>query len=400
MAIYRFKVADRSANISELLIEGDSQSDARRRISQRGMTPVECLGEGGVAANRGKRNLFKAELDIVDFTDRLVPLLEAHVPLEKALDVVAKGSPSGIARETVDDIRRGLHEGRRFSRMVRDRGNIFPPLYASLVEAAEEAGALPEVLADLRDFLNDRREMRAYMISSSIYPAVILTVSLTVLGVLLGVIIPRFSEILLTAGGDLSAPTGILLAVSAWFRKLWWLLLIGPGGGVWLYYSVKNRPGVQLVRDRLLLRLPVIGKAVLFADIARMFRTMSILMRRGVGILNTVRLGGQVLQNQVLRESLVHVVGELRKGNNLTDALSRSRFIPTPTIQTLAIGEETGELATMLEKVGERYEKELKKRVARSLALLEPAIILFLGLLVGMIVVTMFLAIMDMQSGI
>ncbi|MDT8390538.1 MAG: type II secretion system F family protein [Lentisphaeria bacterium] len=400
MAIYRFKVADATAKISEILVEGDSQSDALRRIARRGMTPVECLGEGGVSAGQTESRLFRSELDIVDFTDRLVPLLEAHVPLEKALDIVAKGCREGNPRETVEDIRRGLHEGRRFSRMVRDRSTIFPPLYASLVEAAEEAGALPEVLADLRDFLNERREMRSFIVSSSIYPVVILVVSLTVVGVLLGVIVPRFSDILLTAGGELSAPTGILLAVSAWFRKLWWMLIVVPIFCGWLYYAFKSKPAVQLFRDRWLLRLPVVGKAALAADIARMFRTMSILMRRGVGILNTVRLGGHVLQNQVLRQSLTHVAGELRKGGNLTDALSHSRFIPSVTVQTLAIGEETGELATMLEKVGERYEKDLKKMIARALALLEPAIILFLGLLVAMIVVTMFLAIMDMQSGI
>ena len=230
MSLYRFKVSNRGGAVSELLIEGDSQTDATRRVRARGLLPLECLGEGSEAASRRTGFRLRPRFDTVDFTDRLVPLLEAGIPLERALGIVGEGVENKFAARLIGDLRRGLHEGRKFSELIRDRGRLFPPLYANVVEAGEEAGALPQVMGELRRFLNDSRELRSFLITSSIYPAVVLTVSLSVLLILLWVVVPRFAGVLQTAGGELPLSTQLLLGFSAGTRRFWWLVPAAAAG--------------------------------------------------------------------------------------------------------------------------------------------------------------------------
>jgi type II secretory pathway component PulF len=152
MGLYRFKVSDAAGAVRDLLIEGDSQTDATRRVQRRGLLPLAFLGEGG-GASAGREGGWRNRFDVVDFTDRLVPLLEANIPLERALAIVGEGGDDSFATQLVGDLRRGLHEGRRLSELIRDRGRLFPRLYASIVQAGEEAGALPQVMGQLRSFL-------------------------------------------------------------------------------------------------------------------------------------------------------------------------------------------------------------------------------------------------------
>ena len=398
MALYKFKVSDNSGTLSELLVEGDSQADATRRLQSRGLFPLEFLGEGGSGGAVARRGgLFRRRFDVIDFTDRLVPLLEAGIPLERALSILGGGMEDSYAASVIEDLRRGLHEGRRLSHMLRDRSHIFSELYASLVEVGEESGALAAVLADVRQFLNERRELVSYIVSASIYPVVVFLVSLSVLGILLGVIIPKFSEILLTAGVELTGATKVLIALSKAVRGYWWVIPLAAAAVMLFVARARRSEAIRERVDHLLLRTPFVKTLILNANLARLSRTMAIMMRSGVHILDTVSIGARVLQNRVLRQSLSGIGGELRRGERLADALGRVPYMPPFMIRMLAVGEETGNVAVMLEKTADRFENDLKTNIRRSLSLIEPAVIVCLGLIVGTIVITMFLAIMDMQ---
>ena len=404
MPLFRYKVSDSAMQISEQLIEADSQDDAVRRLQRRGLMPMKFLGgqaaAAGAASSGESRELFRKRFDIVDFTDRLVPLLEAHVPLERALGIVAEGIDHAGQRAIVDSLRKGLHEGRRFSAMLRDRGGIFPPLYVSLAEVGEEAGALPQMMADLRKFLMEKRELKSYMISVSIYPVVVFAVSMLVLGVLLGVIVPRFASVFDVTGGGIQGPMRYLMAASVFIRSYWWTVLLAMAGAVGTGIYLSRRPEFRDKWDALLLKIPGVRRLVILSNLARMTRTMAILMRSGVHILDTVKISSRVLQNHAVRQSVSSVALDLRKGERLADALARSRYMPSTMIRMLAIGEETGEVDMMLEKLGEGYERDLRNLIQRALSLVEPALILSLGLVVALIVVSMFMAILDVQSGI
>lgn len=402
MPLYKYKVANAAAEISEQLIEADSPDDAVHRLQRRGLKPLKCIGGVNASKDGGRwspRTWFRKRFDIVDFTDRLAPLLEAHVPLERALGIMANAGLKPESRAVVEALRKGLHEGRRFSDLLRDRSEIFPPLYISLAEVGEEAGALPRMITSLRDFLLQRREMRAYVVSVSIYPCVVFLVSLAVLGVLLGLIVPRFSTVFAVSSGSVQGPVAALLALSEFVRSKWWTLPLVVLGTIGLVDYLRRQSGFRRAWDRFLLKIPGIKRMVLLSNLARMTQTMSLLLRSGVHILDTVKISSRVLQSQPIKESVANVGADLRKGQHLAAALSRSKYIPATMIQMLTIGEETGEVDIMLDKLGSGYERELRNTVQRALSLLEPALILSLGLVVAGIVVSMFMAIVDVQSG-
>jgi type II secretory pathway component PulF len=400
MGLYRFKVSDATGTVRDLLIEGDSQTDATRRVQRRGLLPLEFLGEGA-GTSVGREGGWRNRFDVVDFTDRLVPLLEANIPLERALAIVGEGGDDGFGTQLVGDLRRGLHEGRRLSELIRDRGRLFPRLYASIVQAGEEAGALPQVMGQLRSFLIESRDLRAFIVSASIYPLFIIFAGTIMLGVVLGVIVPRFAGVLAATGAATALPTRILLGLSALAKGFWWVVpLLLVAGVILLLQLRRETSAARAAFDRWVLGAPVTGRLVLYSNLARLARTMSILMRSGVHLLDTVSIATRVVQNQTLAQSLAGLSGELRQGQRLSDAMAQSRFIPTMMLRMVAVGEETGAVDTMLERVAERYEAELKRLVKRLLSAFEPLVIIGLGLIVGGVVTLMFLAIMNMQNAI
>ena len=395
MPLFRYKVSDPAGKVGELLIEGDSQADAARRLQRRGVVPLAFLGEG--AAAQRQRGWLKKGVDVTDFTERLVPLLDANIPLERALAILGDEPDNPPLQRMVSDLRRGLHEGRKFSDLIRDQGTLFPPVYAGVVEAGEEAGALPQVMGQLRAFLASAAELRSFILSSSIYPAFIAVTGLAMMGFVLGGIVPKFAASLAGAGIQ-SQATDFLMALSTGLRTHWWVavLLVVLAGG---FLRQLRQPEGALRRwwDDLVVRLPLFGKLTLDSNLSRFSRTMAILMRSGVPLLHTVSIASRVIQNHAIRSSLDEVSGELRQGQKISGALSKSRFVPSLMLRMVAVGEETGNVEEMLDRVADRYEGDLRKSIKRLLSLFEPLVIVLLGLGIGLVVFLMFSAIMDMQ---
>lgn len=397
MPLFKYKVSDPKGNITELLIEGDNQTDATRRIQRRGLMPLSFLGEG-TQDTREAGHIFQKKFSVVDFTERLVPLLEANIPLERALGIVGDDQDNKAMATTANDLRRGLHEGRKLSDLIRERGRIFPQLYSGVVEAGEEAGALPQVMGELRNFLTESAELKSFIISSSVYPIFIAVSGIVMLTFILAVIVPKFAASLAGAGIN-STATNVLLGMSSFLQSYWWTAIVLAAALIILIIQIR-KPGSAASRayDEFVLKLPLIGKLVLWSNIARLCRTMAILMRSGVHLLNTVSIANRVVQNSVISKSIAGLATDLRQGEKLSSALSDSKYIPSLMLKMVGVGEETGAVDTMLERVADRYEADMKKSIKRLLAIFEPVIIVLLGLTVGTIVLLMFMAIMDMQS--
>ncbi|MBR6471094.1 MAG: type II secretion system F family protein, partial [Victivallales bacterium] len=265
MPLFKFKVSDSAGKVSELLIDGDSQADATRRIQRRGLMPLAFLGEGAAATAANGRN---RRVDVVDFTDRLVPLLEANIPIERALAILGDGNENPAMSRMVGELRRGLHEGRKLSDLIRDQGSTFPSVYAGVVEAGEEAGALPQVMGQLRNFMTTAAELKSFLISNSIYPAFIAVTGLAMLGCLLGIIVPKFATSLAGAGVK-SQATDFLMGLSNGIRNYWWVSIILVAGIIWLVVQIRKPDGaIRRGWDALLMRLPVFKKLVLFSNLS------------------------------------------------------------------------------------------------------------------------------------
>lgn len=402
MPMFKYKAVDsKGGKAIEILIEGDSQDDSLNRLRGRGFTPIKFIGrvdDGGKSLG----SIFdrKKKFDPAEFTNRLLPLLKAQIQLERALSIIVNSTEDDVTRELVVDLRRGLHEGKKFSAMIRDRSHYFPPVYANMVEAGEESGALTKVMEELQKFLNERKELKNFLITSLIYPAIILSVTSGVIILLFTVFIPRFTKIFIDMGKELPLPTKIMLMISNFvthpFMLFVWLVCII--GLITLFVQIKKGGKAREWWDSVTLKIPVIGSLVQTVEVARFIRTMAVLLQSYVPILNAVVISEKVIQNKQIRDTLGGVTTELRGGAKLSSALAKSSYISTTVVQMLNIGEETGNMAEMLDETASFYETDIRDRIKKLLALFEPMVILILAFIVLGVVGSIFLALMELNS--
>ena len=397
MPLFRFKAADRSGAVIETVIEGESQNDAVRRLRMRSLTPIDFLGEGeGESTSKG---FFQgSRFNVVEFTERLVPLLEAGIPLERSLAIIEETMEKPRDASFIRDMRQGLHEGRKFSQLIRDRGNMFPRLYANIVEVGEEAGALPQVLKQLQSYLNERKEMRSYVVGASIYPCAIAFVSFGVVMFLLGYIVPKFGKILAKSKKEPAAVTQFLLDLSWFISNYWYIVVLFMALIIFIPIYFSRNETYREYWDSFLLKIPFVGKIVVTSNVASLVKTLSVMLKSGVHLLQAVQISARVIPNSVVRNSISSVASRLRQGEKLSHALAQSEYLPKLVIKMLAVGEETGNVEDMMERVGTRYEVDLRNKIKALLNLFEPVVIVCLGGIIAFIVVTMFLAISDISK--
>ncbi len=394
MALYRFQITDSEGKLQNITIDGESQEDAIVRLRNRQCVPIQCYGM--VSGN--EKFKFKKGFNVYSFTNRLVPLLQAHVQLERALGIMADGVTKEQEREILLTLRKGLHEGKKFSDLIRQQGDRFPRIYANLVETGEESGCLEAVMGNLQRFMNESKEQKDFLITSSIYPAVILSITVIVLCLVFGVFIPRFSQIFLDMGKPLPLPTDILLTFSRIINLLWPLWLTLLGALIWFIIRIKKGGKARKWYDEHILKVPILGRLLVTIEISRFVRTLSILIGNHVHILKSVQIAQKVLQNGTVAQTLSSITGELRGGAKLSDTLRRSRFVPTEVTQMLRVGEESGETGVMLEKVADELEKSVKSDIKRLLAFFEPMVIVLLALIILIVVISIFLAVIEMNN--
>ncbi len=400
MPLFKYKVANKAGKTFDFLIEGENLQDSQRRLRARGFVPLKTYGQVDDYENNKKQlNFWKRKtFNAIEFTDRLVPLLKAHIQLERALGIIADGMIDKKQVEIVNDIRRGLHEGKKFSALVRSHSNCFPPIYANLVEAGEESGALIDVIAELQNFLNYKKEMKEFLITSSIYPIIILAVTFGVIILLFTVFVPRFSKIFFDMGRELPLPTAIMLWISEFITGLWWLWLVCIGGISYGISRIRKGGKAKIWWDAKVLKIPLIGQLIQAIEIGRFIKTLAVLLKNNVHLINSVRIASKVIQNTQIAKSFTNINTELKGGAKLSQALSKSIYMPKIVIQMLGIGEESGNMGEMLNQVADQQEKTMKLKIKRLLSLFEPAVILFLAVVVLTVVISIFLAILEMNE--
>ncbi|MBO5725385.1 MAG: type II secretion system F family protein, partial [Lentisphaeria bacterium] len=223
MALFRFTAVQKGEAPGEYLIEGESEKEALDKLRSRHITPLRSHGE--VLPGRDKSLFFRrSKIDSFTFTRQLAPLLESFIPLEKALSIIAEGTEEKEQKDFVNSLRQGLHEGKRFSELVRSHGNVFPGYYANLIESGEETGCLPEVVNQLHKFMEQSKEFKDFIVSSSIYPLAILSITILVVVLLFTIFVPRFAKIFADMGRTLPPSMEFLMGMSAFASWAWWLI--------------------------------------------------------------------------------------------------------------------------------------------------------------------------------
>jgi len=337
--------------------------------------------------------------DIAVFTRQLATMMKAGVPLIQSFDIVARGSTNPKMTRLLTDIRTDVETGTSLSSAFRKHPLYFDSLYCNLVEAGEAGGILEALLERLALYQEKTMALKNKIKSALIYPVAVLVVAFVVLAVIMIFVIPAFKEVFTSFGADLPAPTLVVMAMSEFFVKYWWLIFLVIGGGGYFFMQTwKRSVRMQKAMDRLLLRIPVFGDLVNKSCIARWTRTLSTMFAAGVPLVEALDSVGGASGNAVFQEATEQIQKDVSTGAALTTSMQTTGVFPTMVIQMCAIGEESGSLDHMLGKAAEFYEDEVDEAVKGLSSLMEPFIIVVLGVLIGGIVVSMYLPIFKLGS--
>ncbi len=337
--------------------------------------------------------------DIAVFTRQLATMMKAGVPLLQAFDIVARGSTNPKLTRLLNDIRTDVETGTSLSTAFRKHPLHFDSLYCNLVEAGESGGILEQLLDRLAIYQEKTMALKQKIKSALMYPIAVLVVAFIVLTVIMIFVVPAFEDVFKSFGADLPAPTQLVIAMSKFFVKYWWLIfgLLG-GGGYFFFESWKRSEKMQKTMDRLLLRIPVFGVLINKSVIARWTRTLSTMFAAGVPLVEALDSVGGASGNAVYVEATEQIQKDVSTGSALTTSMQATGVFPTMVLQMTAIGEESGSLDHMLGKAAEFYEDEVDEMVKGLSSLMEPFIIVILGVLIGGIVVAMYLPIFKIGS--
>jgi len=404
MTVFSYRAADRRGQTIDGVMEAPDARAVVERLQRDAYFPIEIdaqdqrrrlLGLAWPEAGRGR----VAGRDLVSLTQQLATLIEAGLPLDRALAIQAELAPTPRLRAIMGDVLRSVQGGSSFADALgKHHPRPFSRLYINMVRAGEKGGVLETTLRRLAGFLEESQEFRDALVSALIYPVLLTGVGVAAVVFLMAFVIPRFAVIFRDLGATIPLPTLILLEASGVIQHYWWLLALLAGGGVLASRMVLATPRGRLGADRLLLRLPVAGEVIVKTEVARFTRILGTLLRSGVAMIPALAVVKDMLGNQVLARAVEGLGEGARRGAGLAQPMAEAGSFPPLAVHMVRVGEETGRLEETLLQVAASLEADTRKLVKRLIALAEPCIILIMGLVVGFIVVAMLLAILSVTD--
>ena len=362
------------------------------------------LRRQGIRIKKLKRQTFRGggrvnEKDITFFTRQLATMLKAGVPLLQAFEIVARGHRNPRFARLMMDIKGRVEAGSSLSQAFREHPAQFDSLYCNLVNAGETAGMLDGILERLATYKEKILALKSKIKSAMFYPISVVTVAIIVVWIIMVWVIPAFKQVFKSFGADLPAPTLIVMAISDFFVAYWWLMLgiiIGTLFG--FFFLLRRSTAFRFAIDRISLKLPIVGGILEKATIARWTRTLATMFAAGVPLVESLDAVAGASANAVFIAGTRKIQNEVSTGTSLTNAMHNTGLFPSMVLQMTQIGEESGSLDGMLSKVADFYEREVDDAVTALTSLLEPIIIVFLGVVIGGLVVAMYLPIFKLGS--
>ena len=332
--------------------------------------------------------------DIAIFTRQFATMMKAGVPLLQTFDIVGRGNPNPNVTKLLSDIRSEVETGTALSSAFRKYPKYFNALYCNLIEAGETAGILEALLDRLATYMEKTEAIKSKIKSAMMYPLAVVVVAFVVVTIIMIFVIPAFKSVFSSFGADLPAPTLFVMAISEFFVSYWWLIFGVIGGSIYFFMQAWRRnEKMQIMMDRILLKIPVFGVLIEKSCVARWTRTLSTMFAAGVPLVEALDSVGGAAGNSVYLTATTSIQREVSTGTSLTNAMTNANVFPSMVLQMCAIGEESGTIDHMLGKAADFYEAEVDDMVAGLSSLLEPIIIVFLGTLIGGIVIAMYLPI-------
>lgn len=401
MPRYLYKAKKGPEEVLEGSIEADSENAAINKLMESGCYPISVREETAVSDEKSEEIfLFSKRIktkDLADFTRQLSELLDSGLALFDALNILENQTAIPQLKDVIRDVKDRIKGGSTFSESLKSKPRIFSNLYVNLVKSGEAGGVLGEVLANISDFLEKEVDTRSKIMVALSYPLLMVGVGFISIFILLGFVIPKLTNMLVDMGETLPLPTSILIGLSDIVRSYWILVLILIGGLIFLVKSSKKNKVTRLTIDSIKLKLPIFGALIRHSELARFSRTLSTLLKNGVPMLQSIKITSDVIDNENIRRQIEAVHDDVKSGASLHLVVKKHTDFPLFLINMTAVGEEGGSLDRTLLKVAKAYEIETDRMIKILSSLMEPVIILAMGLVVGFIVISMLLPVFQIS---
>ncbi len=397
MPTYKYTAISQAGAETAGTVDAESLPAARRKLRGDGVYPVSLSERTEGAGLLPSVSLFGRQDFLPLFTRQLATLVGAGVPVMSALESLGPQVEDPRSRRLVEEIREGVRTGASLGRAMEGHPETFPPLYAGMVKAGEESGSLALALSRLADYIEGQSRTKTRVRTALAYPVLMGIVGISVIAFLMAFVVPKIVAVFAPLGKALPLPTRILIAVSDAVAFGWWAMLLAVIALVLLARRFLATPRGMRTRDALLLRLPLAGRVIHLSALSRFARTFSTLASGGIPVDKALGIVAPVVGNVLLSEEIDRAGVRVVEGASLSDSLKGRPFFPATLIQMISVGEESGTLDTMLGKLADALDEEIDARLSRMLTLLEPLIILAMGVIVTFIVVSVMLPLLEIS---
>jgi general secretion pathway protein F len=405
MPVYEYRALDSSGKNRSGIIDAESAIAARQKLRGSGIFPVEVKETSArpkdmptepVSVTTFLKRVRPGE--IAAMTRQLAILLNAGVPLVGALTAFISQTDNPALKRIMAQVKDSVTEGNGLAQSLSRHSKLFSDVYVNMVRAGEASGSLDLVLARLADFSEHQEALKGRLRAALAYPVFMFFIGSIILFFLLTFIVPNITQLFSEMQQTLPLPTLILIGVGDFFKAFWWLVLILLAAGVILVKRLVKLPRGKYLWDELKLRIPVLGGIITKMAMARFGRTLGSLLQSGVPLLSALQIVRNIVNNELIAEAIDRSMADIQAGHSLAAPLSRSQRFPPIAIQMITVGEQSGELENMLHKIADVYERETEAQIMSLTSMLEPVMILVMGLAVGFIVVSILLPIFEMNQ--
>ena len=379
-------------------IESESEQDAINKLTKIGYFPISVKAEVFSLDKYGIWRYWKiTNKDIIIFTRQLSSLIESGVNILNSLNIISNQIPNKYLKSVLNDVSAKIKDGKSLSDSLRMHPQLFSNLYIAMIHSGEMGGNIDQALKSLADYLEKEEDFKSSILSSLTYPFFIFAVSVLTVIILLGFVIPKLITMFEDMGQILPLPTKILINLSQFLRSYWWFILAVVFVSIFLWQRICHAPQGKILIDKLKLKLVIWRDIVLKINISRLMRTLSLLLSSGIPIFSALDISTSVLENQILKLEVQGFKGQIAGGLSFSKCLNGSKLFPAFITNIVTVGEETGNLEKSLLRIADDYDKEVDRTLKTLTRLLEPAIILVMGLIVGFIVLSMLLPIFQIN---
>ena len=398
---FRCRLGTASGEISEGVYVAQSEAHLRRELEEKGLHVLTLRPRGGVGlggVSLGRRTPKIARHEFLVFNQELATLLKAGMPLVQSLDILRTRLSNPVFKAVLDDVHEKVRSGTALSEAFQAHGDLFPSVYTASLMAGERAGNLDAVLRRFVSYTKVVDTVRKRTISALVYPAILITLAIVLVGIIAIKVVPTFAEFYASFDAQLPLSTRMIIAVSSFVRSNMLLLLVGAVGAVVAFYTWIHQPGQGARFDRALLRVPFIGNSVHKFATSQLARTLATLLGGGIPLVNALEIAARSTGNRHMGREMTLVAQRVREGQGFAASLMERKLVPDVAIKMIEVGESTGALQEMLNSLADFYDEEIETEVGRFVTVIEPALLIIMGVIIAVIVLALYLPLFELTA--